>query len=193
MSAVDAPPGLPFSGRAAGEFVARPRSLKLARRATWFIVVASAISLFVVGRNFRFLRIGTESRLVAPLVAVAIALVCLAVRRARLRIDGAGVRWGWDSFGFRVVKDGLSGATIYQDAVGFRRPRGSPWYLGRHDFDDFDRIPAALRQAKIPFEVVDRRAPFRARMQTYGLALDILIVLDILFAALTLFLAFGAR
>jgi hypothetical protein len=181
VSAVDAPPGIGFGGRAAGEFVARPASLKLARRALVFVVAASALALFVIGRR----RLGSSGDLLigSPLVAVAIAVVGYAVRRARLRIDGDGVRWGWDALGFRVPRDKLAGAVVYTDAVAFRRGTSTPWYLARHDFAEFDRVPAALRQAGIGFEQADRRAPLRARLQTYGVALDVLLILDVLFAA----------
>lgn len=187
MSAVDAPPGLPFAGRAVGEFAARPASLRLARRALVVVVAASVAALFVLGRR-RFMT-GGELLIAGPLVAIAIALVGYAVRRARLRIDQGGVRWGWDALGFRVARERLAGAISYQDAIAFRRPRGGPWYLARHDFAGFDRIPAALRAAGIPFETAARRAPLRARLQTYGVALDVLIVLDALFAVGTLLLA----
>jgi hypothetical protein len=193
VSAVDAPPGVAFAGRAAGELVARPASLRLARWACLVVVATSALSLFLVIRGgYRAVPNGAEGRLVAPLVAIAIAMVCLAVRRARLRIDGAGVRWGWETLGFRVLKDRLSGATVYRDAVAFRRPGGAPWYLARYDFADFDRLPVLLRTAGLGFEVDPGRAPFRSRLQTYGVALDLLIVLDCIFAALTFLVVIGA-
>lgn len=188
MSAVDAPPGIGFAGRAAGEFVARPASLRLARRALGFALVTGVMSFGLIVRRGGM---RGEALLAGPLIVTSIALVCYAVRRARLRIDGSGVRWGWSAVGFRVVRDRLAGAVVYDDAIAFRRPRGGPWYLAGHDFAEFAAIPAALRAAGIPFERKARRAPWRSRLQTYGVALDVLIVLDAVFAAIVLVLATG--
>jgi hypothetical protein len=188
VSAVDAPPGIAFGGRATGEFVARPASLKLARRALVFVILAGAASIAANrGRHVS----GSDTLMSAHLVTVALGMVAYAVRRARLRIDGAGVRWGWNAIGFRVAKEALADAVAYDDAIAFRRRRGSTWYLARHDFADFERIPGALGAAGIRFERVARRAPFRSRLQTYGIALDALLVVDILVAAGTLFLVLG--
>ena len=189
MSVVDAPPGLAFAGRAAGEFVARPASVRLARRCLAVIGLASVIATASIRRRANvpdFLWSG-------PLVAVSIGLVGYAVRRARLRIDGSGVRWGWDLIGFRMRRERLADAVAYRDAIAFRRAGGGgPWYLARHDFAAYDQIPVALRAAGIRFTIESARAPWRSRLQTYGVALDILLVLDAIFSVLTLLLALGA-
>lgn len=188
MSLVDVPPGIPLPGRAAGEFAARAVSVRLARRALGFVALVAVIA-FVLRDRGR-LR-GNELLLTGPIIALSIGAIGYAIRRAHLRVDRDGVRWGWAALGFRVPRHRLVRAIAYRDAIGFVREGGSSWYLARHDFDGYERLPVALRAAGIPFEVDPGRAPLRARLQTYGVALDLLLVLDVGFAGLMLVLALG--
>jgi hypothetical protein len=208
VTAVDAPPGLPFGGQPSGEFVARPGSRKLAGWVLGVVAAMAVATLWAARRRLvrhpetmsrqqrRFaghwaysLGAGTITVATVPVTALAIAGVGYAIRRARLRIDRDGVRWGWAALGFRMPRGRLERALAYRDAVAFRPRRGSPWYLARRDWDRFDRVPTALGKAGIPFEVHDRRAPFRSRLQSYGLVLDLLLVADAISAVLAFLLA----
>lgn len=189
MSAVDAPPGISFGGQAAGEFVARRRSRRLAGRVLLLVLITSGVSGVLAvrrvhGRN-------TEPILVVSLVCASIAGVGYAVRRARLRVDGDGVRWGWSEIGFRVRRDEMSAIDLYRDGVAVRQRRGSTWFLAGGDWERFERMPGALRRARLPAAVQERRAPMRARLQGYGTVLDVLLVADALASVFTLGLALG--
>lgn len=190
MSAVDAPPGLAFAGEAAGEFVARRRPKRLARRVFWFVVVLGTATIAVIARKIYTPL--AEVFLVAPLVCMSIAGVGYAVRRARLRIDPDGIRWGWAIAGFRMGMDRLEKVIAYRDAIAVTPRRGSTWYLSDRDWDRFDSVVVALRNAEIPFEVEDRRAPLAARLQSYGLVLDLLLVATAFGAILALAAAYGS-
>jgi hypothetical protein len=184
VTAVDAPPGVAFAGEAAGEFVARPRARKLARRVFLWVVFAGVLTLFLASRRIYTPMI--EFVLVAPLMCMSVAAVGYAVRRARVRIDVDGVRWGWDIGGFRMRPERMKGVKAYRDAIALQPKRGSTWYLSHYDWDRFERVASALREAKIPYERIDRRAPIGARLQSYGVVLDFLLVLNALVATLAL-------
>lgn len=189
MSAVDAPPGLAFAGEAAGEFVARRRPKRLARRVFWFVI---ALGVATIGATARKIYMPfAEVFLVAPLVCMSIAGVGYAVRRARLRIDGDGIRWGWAIAGFRMGMDRLDSVTAFRDAIAVKPRRGSTWYLSARDWDRFDSVVVALRKAEIPFAVDDRRAPLAARLQSYGLVLDLLLIATAFGAILALAAAYA--
>ena len=187
MSAVDAPPGLPLSDLAAGEFQATPSSRRLARRAFTY-VMAVAIFTFIAasGRSRAAL---VELLFVAPAVCMAVAMVGYAVRRARLRIDADGVRWGWTRLGFRMRQPRIKRVRVYTDALALTPKLGSTWYVSHRDWHDFERIPAALERAAIPFERHTRRAPLGARLQGYGLVLDVLLVANALAVTFALVVA----
>jgi hypothetical protein len=184
VSAIDAPPGIPYAGRAAGEFVARPRARRLARRVFVLVFVAGALTLMLASR--RLYQPMVEFLLVAPLMCTAIAGVGYAVRSAHLRIDRDGVRWGWSFGGFRLTRERLKSVVAYEDAVALQPVRGSTWYLSRRDWDRFERVLGAIEGARIPFEQHQRRAPLAARLQSYGAVLDGLLIADALGAMLAL-------
>ena len=174
MSAVDAPPGIAFAGQAAGEFVARRGSRRLAYRMFGYVMFAGVLTLMLASRRLYAPMI--EFLLVAPLVCMSVAFVGFAVRSAHIRIDSQGVRWGWALAGFRMRTARIRGVTAYADAVALSPKRGSTWYLSRRDWDDFEHFGRALRQARIPFEAHDHNAPIGAKLQSYGLVLDLLLV-----------------
>jgi len=184
VSAVDAPPGIAFAGQAAGEFVAKPRARRLAARVFVFALAAGVTTLSLAAR-----RLGApliELLLVAPLMCMSVAAVGYAVRSAHLRIDRDGVRWGWRWGGFRLGRDRLVRIDAYSDAVALKPRRGSTWYLSRRDWFHFDRVEPAMSRAELPVERHDRGAPIGARLQSYGVVLDGLLVLDGFAAALAL-------
>jgi hypothetical protein len=184
VSAVDAPPGVAFAGRAAGELCARPRARRLARAVLVYVVGAGAATLALAGRKLGAPMV--ELLLVAPLVTMSIAAIGFAVRSARLRIDRDGVRWGWDVIGFRMRRARLARARIFRDAVALTPRRGSTWYLSARDWQPFDDVGRAMRRAELPFERHDRRAPLTARLQGYGLVLDLMLLGTALAATLAL-------
>ncbi len=188
MSAVDAPPGLAFAGQPSGEFVARPRARRLARRVLVAVVAAGVATLTLATRRLQTPLI--ELLLIAPLMCMSVAAVGYAVRSAHLRVDHDGIRWGWSWLGFRLSRERLTQVDAYRDAVALRPRRGSTWFLSARDWNHFDRVPDAIRRADIPMIAHDRRAPLGARLQSYGAVLDSLLVADALAAALALVAAF---
>jgi hypothetical protein len=187
MSAVDAPPGIAFAGNAAGEFVAQPRARRLARVGFYYVNFASAATFLLARRHFH--RPGIEFLLAAVLLFLGIAVLGHAVRSARIRIDVDGVRWGWGLGGFRMTPDRMAKVVVYADAIALSPRRGSTWYLARRDWDQFERVPTALRRADIDYQRRDRRAPLGARLQSYGVVLDLLVVANVLAATVTCLLA----
>lgn len=188
MAAVDAPPGVAFAGQAAGEFVARPRARKLANRLFAYVCLVGVLTVTLA---FRRLHTPFTSAvfIVAPLMCFAVACLGFAVRAARLRVDSEGVRWGWRWGGFRMRRDRVRSVNAYRDAFALAPKRGSTWYLSRRDWNRFERVPAALRRAKIPFAQHEGRAPFAARLQSYGVVLDLLLVANALAATLAMIAA----
>lgn len=178
MSAVDAPPGLPFAGLALGEFRARRGPRRLARHAFILVCLASGTAMAIASRKLSHPAI--EILLVGPLVTVSIAGLGLAVRRARVRIERGAVRWGWGSLGVGMARERLRRVTVYSDAVALEPRRGSSWFLSARDWDDFERFARAFRKAGIEVEQAAGRAPLAARMQSYGRVLDGLIALSLL-------------
>ena len=58
MSAVDAPPGIAFAGRAAGEFVSRTSPRRLSRVSLYYVVLMCVLTLALVVYFFAVLRTG---------------------------------------------------------------------------------------------------------------------------------------
>jgi hypothetical protein len=189
MSAVDAPPGIAFAGVAAGEFVSRPRPRRLASRVMLLVLITGTATL-AIGIK-RAPAATAELLLAVPLVCWSVAAVGFAVRRARLRIDRDGVRWGWNDIGFRVTRDRMNRIDLYRDAIAVRQRRGSTWYVSGHDWDLFQRMPGALRRAGLPVETHERRAPLGARLQSYGIVLDLLLLADAAASVFIFWVALG--
>jgi len=189
MSAVDAPPGISFAGRAVGEFAAKKRPRRLAGRVFWMVLVTSVATGILAVR--RVYGPHADVLMVVPLVCISVAGVGLAVRRARLRIDAGGIRWGWNDIGFRVGKDKMQGIDIYRDAIAVRQTRGSTWYLSGHDWDGFERMVPVLAHSGLPTKQHDTRAPLAARLQSYGIVLDLMLVADVVGSVFALGVAMG--
>jgi hypothetical protein len=129
------------------------------------------------------LRVGIEAAaraVVASGALIVIALVVIAVRTARMGIDDDGVSWGWGDLAFSVKKTRIRACRVYRDAAAVVMRRGSTWYLSARDYTPYAEVVAALRRAGIPIEEHPRRAPLRARLQAYGVALDVLTILAVL-------------
>jgi len=189
LSAVDAPPGLDFAGRGEGEFRARPRSRRLASIVFFYVLVSSAVAFAVAARHP--FRPGAEFAVVLPLMCVSIAGLGFAIRRARLHVSAAGIRWGWKNLGFRLGPARIRALSLYRDAVAVRPSRGSLWYLSARDWDRFDELARSVRRARLPLEELDRRAPWRARLQSYGTVLDLLLLVSALVSTAVALLAAG--
>jgi hypothetical protein len=187
LTAIDAPPGMTFAGRAAGEFSAKAQGRVLARRGLVYVLVVGAVVVAAAARNLH--RPGASALVVLVGVCVSLAVVAFAVRRARVRVDSGGVTWGWSLGGVRMGRDRLDRIDRYADGVAAVSGRGSVWFLSARDWEGFEAMPEVLRRAGLPVAEVAGRAPWRVRMQAYGLALDILLVLDALAVTLALAVA----
>lgn len=173
MSAVDAPPGIAFGGRAAGEFDTRPKARRLAWRTLVYVACTGALAAAMAARHSY--RAGACLLVVGPLTCLSVAAVGVAVRSARLRIDTAGVAWGWGALRAHMSRGRLLRAEVYRDGVAIIPRRGSTWFLSRRDWERFGDIAGALERAKLPVTVSERRAPASARIQGYSLVLDLLL------------------
>lgn len=189
MSAVDAPPGVAFAGTAAGEFVSRRRARRLAR-VVFYYVFALGLLTWSLARQHWF-QPGIEVLFAAPVLFIGIGTLGFAVRQARLRVDVDGVRWGWGFYGFRMSNDRIKKTRVYDDAIAFESRRGSTWYVAARDWHRFDGVARALRRAGMSYERHRRRAPLRARLQSFGIALDLLLVADAFGATFALAVAFA--
>ena len=189
MTAVDAPPGLGLDGHPSGVFTARPGPRRLAVLAFRSVVVLCVGTIAIAARH----RDQDNSiGVVLALMCAAIAGVGMAVRSARIAIGADGVRWGWSWMGFRMGRARIREVAVYRDAIALAPQRGSSWFLSARDWDRFEAMLRAARKAGLPLVEHDRRAPWRARLQSYGRVLDGLLVLTIL-TALLIALATAAR
>jgi hypothetical protein len=182
LSAVDLLPETPV---AKGQFLAPPRS----RRIAWLVLVyVNALTIVFVWRVSRSLAMLLSSfDLVMVLFIVGVAFLGFVVRSSRLRVDADGVHWGWELLGFRIRKDKLACARVYRDAVAVVPRRGFPWYLSARDWHPWPAVLTAFRQSGLPLQTHDRRAPLRAKLQGYGLFLDTVLILSSLVLTTLLF------
>jgi hypothetical protein len=176
VTAIDAPPGRGLGGRPTGEFGARPGPRRLAR-------ISFRVALLAAGLTIALVRRTTDGTLpVLAMTCVAIAGTGLAVRTARIEIDPDGVRWGWSWAGFRMARARMKRADVFRDGVALVSRAGS-WFLAARDWDRFDALVRALERAGLPTTTHGGRAPFRARLQSYGRVLDTLVVIAMAGAA----------
>jgi len=185
VASVDSPPGIAFAGQPSGVFVARPRARKLANRTLFYVCFVGAITVALAFRRMHT-PLTSAVFLVTPMMCFAVAGLGFAVRAAQLRVDSEGVRWGWRWGGFRMGRDRLRKVVSYSDAFALIPRRGSTWYVSQRDWDRFERVPQAMRKAKIPFTRHDSRAPILARLQSYGIVLDLLLAANALAATFAL-------
>jgi hypothetical protein len=172
MSAVDVPPHRGLGGRAAGEFAARtgPRRLAAVSFALSVLIGAGTVAL-AARRPYEH-----ATLVILPFMLVAIAGVGLAVRRARVTVGADGVRWGWSWLSVRMDGSRLVRVSIYPDAVALEPRRGSTWFLSARDWDRFPALTRAVERAGLPVVHQASRAPWRARLQSYGRVLDGLMI-----------------
>lgn len=174
MAALDLPPGMGLLGTPLGIFTAPPRARRLATAAMLAVVVCGALTWYLVSR--RPWRYGSSTQVTLPLALLALAFLGHAVRRARVTITRDGVRWGWSTLGFHQEASRITRAHVYRDGVALEAKKGSWWFLAARDWDRFEGMVRQLRRAELPIAEHDRRAPIRARLQSYGRFLDVLMV-----------------
>ncbi len=129
--------------------------------------------------------------LTAQLITVGIALVAVVVRCAQLSVTHIGIRWGFEGMSFIARSENISRCHIYPDCVGVEMHKGGAWYLSGADWQPFEQFSDALEQATIPVVLSEKeKAPLRSRWQSYGYALDSMLVLCLLvqLARIVLFL-----
>jgi hypothetical protein len=181
MTALDLPPGIGLVGTSLATFLAPPRARRGSAIALFIVVVLGAITWALVARHPYHRSASTQ--VVMPIAFAAFAGLGFVVRRARVAITRDGLRWGWTSFGFHQPAARLTVAHIYQDGVALEAKRGSWWFIARRDWDRFDVLVRQLRRAELPTRDHARKAPLRARLQSYGRFLDLLLLGSVIGAA----------
>jgi hypothetical protein len=174
MTALDLPPGIGLVGTPLGRFHAPPRARRLAAISTAAVAALGAITWLLVARHPYRPHASTQA--VLPVAFVAFAALAMVVRRARVAITRDGVRWGWTAFGFHQPASRITTAHVYRDGVALEARRGSWWFLAARDWDRFDALVRQLRRAELPILDHAGRAPLRARLQSYGRFLDLLVI-----------------
>ncbi len=174
MSAVDVPPGIGLVGAALQRFVAPRQTLRLARAAVFICVGCGAATWVMVARHH-----GTADQsvyAVMPLALTSFAVLGWLIRTSSITVARDGLRWGWRSVAFTRRAETIVEATAYQDGVALAGRRGAPWFLAAVDWQHFSDLVRQLQRAQIPVVHRTERAPWRAKMQSYGRALDLLLL-----------------
>jgi hypothetical protein len=147
-----------------------------------YIGVAAGLGLWRAASFENIVRAGEAAAALASMLCVlclAVAVLVIVVRSARLSVDERGVTWGFRGFSFHVPRARIKVARLYRDAVAVVPQRGFPWYLSARDYTPFAQLVAGFRRSGVTLEErSERRAPLRARLQAYGMALDVLLALD---------------
>ena len=172
MSALDLPPGIGLDGMPLGVFTAPPRARRLAIIAVIAVVVLGILTWYFVLQQPLWRRRGASPKLVLSIALLLLALLGLVVRSARIAVTRDGVRWGWSVMGFHQEAHKIVHAHVYRDGVALEAKRGSWWFLAARDWDRFEALVRQLRRAELPIADHDRRAPLRAKLQSYGRFID---------------------
>jgi hypothetical protein len=187
MSALDLPPGIGLVGTPLGTFHAPRRARRAASRSLAAVIVLGALTWALVARHpYRY---SASTQVVLPIAFAAFCGLCYLVRRARVAITRDGVRWGWTSFGFHQPASRIATAHVYSDGIALEARRGSWWFIAARDWERFDVLVRYLRRAELPIRDHDGRAPLRARLQSYGRFLDLLLIGSVLGAIAVMFWA----
>jgi hypothetical protein len=175
MAVVDLPPGIGLVGTPLGTFHAPRRARRLATVALVSMFAMAIVTWWFVSHH-RY-RWHASTQVVLPFSLLCVCTLGFLVRRATLAITRDGVRWGWTSLSFTQEAARIVTAHVYSDGVALEAKRGSQWFLGARDWDRFDGLVRQLRRAALPIQEHGIRAPFRMRRQSYGRALDGLMVI----------------
>lgn len=162
-------------------FGAPGRSRRLAAVLLVYILAVSGFAFARAGSAENIGRVGESAAaigMVAPLFASTVALMVFVVRNARLRIDDSGVSWGFGILAFRVPLRRIRSCRLYSDAVALMVRPGFTWYVCARDYVPFPDVVAALARAGLPLEREAGPTPLRARLQSYGTAIDLLLIVD---------------
>jgi len=178
MSTIDIPPGIGLQGTPLGTFRAPPRARRLAGLALVIVTLLAVLTWYFVSRHWWRWHASTQA--VLPMAFLAFAGIGYLVRRARVAVSRDGVRWGWNALGFTQERERIVSAHVYTDGVAFEAKRGSWWFIAARDWDRFDAFVRQLKRAELPMQTHTGKAPFRARLQSYGRFLDGLLVFSML-------------
>lgn len=174
MSAIDLPPGIGLVGTPLGTFHAPRRARRLSAISLGLVILLGAITWALVSRHpWRY---HASTQVVLPVAFAAFAGLGYLVRRARVAITRDGVRWGWTALGFHQQASRIVTAHVYADGIALEARRGSWWFIAARDWDRFDALVRQVRRAELPITDHSGRAPLRARLQSYGRFLDLLLV-----------------
>lgn len=174
MSAIDLPPGIGLEGTPLAVFAAPKASRRLAVTTVILVIGFGLLTWYLVYQHPW--RSGSSVQIVLPAAFTIFGLLGVAVRSARLAITRDGVRWGWTILAFTQPASRVAKAHVYADGVTLQAKRGSWWFLAARDWDRFDALVRQLRRTEMPIEEHAGRAPYRARMQSYGRFLDLMLV-----------------
>jgi len=182
VSVVDLPPGIGLVGTPLGTFGSPLRARVLAVAALVVSVVLGALTWWLISKHPY--RHGAPYQFTLPVAFTAFSLLGIAVRSARVTVTRDGVRWGWLAFGFHQPAARIQTVHIYADGVALEARRGSWWFIAARDWERFDALVRQLRRTDMAIADHARRAPIRARLQSYGRFLDGLLVASMLGAFL---------
>lgn len=180
MAAIDTPPGLGHDDSRAAGFGAPRGPRRLAEAAMRVTVGLTVAVVLIAGRRRGE---GAPVIIAWAVSCAALGLVGAAVRRARVTVAADGIRWGWGGLTVRMSKERIIRCDVYADGIALCARRGSTWFLARRDWDRFDSLARAVGDVGLPCASIDRAAPFRARLQSYGRVLDGLMIAAMLAAA----------
>jgi hypothetical protein len=176
MSAIDLPPGIGLVGAALQRFTSPPAARRLARATVFICIGCGAATWAMVARNHG--RADQSVYAVMPLALGAVAVLGWLIRSASITVARDGLRWGWQSIAFTRRAETIVQATAYLDGVALAGRRGAPWFLAAADWQKFPDLVRQLQRAQLPVVQVQQKAPWRAKMQSYGRALDIMLLLS---------------
>jgi len=179
VSAQDCPPGMSLSALARHEFAAKT----YAKRLAWLIFAAvlfvSGATIYFIGKNMYMDQASVF--LAGPLFCFLVAGLGVLIRSAKLRFFTDRIQWSLPYFEFSLPVAKLSKVVAYGQTIAFEPRKGSTWFISDRDWNEFNKVPDAL--ASCGFEVeskTDEPIPWKARVQSYGLVLDGLLVVNLL-------------
>jgi hypothetical protein len=174
MSAVDLPPGIGLEGSTVATFRAPRRARRLAYCSLLLTFLFGALTWWGVSRHPYGRHASTL--VILPFTMFLLSVLGVAVRRASVFIGKGGVRWGWRSLAVRQDAERIFEVRLYADGATLRSRRGH-WFLAARDWERFETMARALTAAGLPVTTYPGNAPLRHRLQSYGRALDALLIL----------------
>lgn len=173
MALIDLPPGLNTLGLHAAQHESPPFTRKLSRIAVWLCFFC--LLGLIVTTSRKYYRPGAEVFLVGVIACWLVSLVCWAVRKATLIIGSDGISWGWGQLRVKMKRARIQEVCYYDDAIALVPGKGSTWYLSQQDWLTFNDVEADLQQ-HWPNPSKGIKAPLRAKLQAYGITVNLLAV-----------------